>query len=319
MNNVHKFVLYIFYIKPSTAKNASVAISRPTSRPITGPRQGEGAGGGVMILSKVTKSSGGSVYCPHGAGMPFLGKVYADLAQQPLEDYAERFHLDSTIQEALCPGQDTPPRKPLLVVLRLSAVPSGPQGLKRQRSPSMEDEDVMPFTKNWRKFKIHALKGKMPSNAARSSDYAVNQSSPDGALLDGRFVSQSPVDTTAPPIELYHRAFAQFTALTRDPAFQFPDDDDILSNTAALIRSCSNIERYEGPRNTKIRSILGRILHLPFDHVENDDRSAADYTSSHGTPLESVAAARVIVEVKGELGSTGTDPSVQASFSFTRF
>ncbi|KAG7094625.1 hypothetical protein E1B28_005449 [Marasmius oreades] len=178
----------------------------------------------------------------------------------------------------------------------------------------MDDEVVMPLTKNFRDYKTG-----FPSNVATSGEYALNQSSPDGAILDGRFNPKYPVETSAPPIELYHPAFAQFAALIRDPTFQVPDDDDILSNTAALIRSCSQIETYEGPGNTNTCLILGRILHLPLDQFENDDRTATDCMALYETPLDSVAAACVIAEIKGELGSTGADPSVQASFSFARF
>ncbi|KAG7098113.1 hypothetical protein E1B28_000084 [Marasmius oreades] len=318
MNNVHHHLLYVFYIKPSTVDNASVELI-----PLTDCAVKASLDQMVQELVDLAEERarergydtlegrriiGGSVYCPRGPGVPFLEKVYADLKQQPLEDYAEQFHLNFTIQESLCPDeQDKPPRKPLLIVFRLSPIP---QGLKRQRAPSLDDDVVMPLTKN---FRGHKTKGKMPS-----SDYAENQSSPDVALLDGRFVSRSPVETTAPPIELYHRAFAQFTALARDPAFQLPDDDDILSNTAALIRSCSEIETYKGLRNSNIREILGRILGLSFD-VLNDDVSAAGYIAPCKTSSEFVTAALVIAEIEGELGSTDTDPSVQASFSFTRF
>ncbi|KAJ8073458.1 hypothetical protein PM082_011734 [Marasmius tenuissimus] len=174
----------------------------------------------------------------------------------------------------------------------------------------------MPLMKNFKQYTNHVLTWKTPSAAAKSSAYEYNQSAR-FALPDGRF-SDNGVETMAPPIELYHPAFAQFVALAQA---QVDDSEDggILRDAAALIRSCSQIEMQEGPRNTKTRELLQRILRIPFERVINDDQSAANYIALHATPLDSVAASSAILEVKAELGSTGTDPSVQASFSFGRF
>ncbi|KAL0068980.1 hypothetical protein AAF712_003973 [Marasmius tenuissimus] len=194
---------------------------------------------------------------------------------------------------------------------------SGSLSRKRQRTASTDEEDLMPLMKNFKQYTNHVLTWKTPSAAAKSSAYEDNQSAR-FARLDGRFAGDKGVETTAPPIELYHPTFAQFVALAQAQVDD-PKDGDILRDAAALIRSCSQIEMQEGPRNTKTRELLQRILRIPFERVINDDQSAANYIALHATPLDSVAASSAILEVKAELGSTGTDPSVQASFSFGRF
>ncbi|KAJ8072857.1 hypothetical protein PM082_016416 [Marasmius tenuissimus] len=108
-----------------------------------------------------------------------------------------------------------------------------------------------------------------------------------------------PLETTPPPIELYHPAFAQFAALAH-ARVDDPESEDISRDTARLIRSCSQIEMQEGLRNTKTLEILERILGVSFEQVTDDDRSAVNYMGVHTTPLGSVAASLVIAEVKAE-------------------
>ncbi|KAG7091938.1 hypothetical protein E1B28_008330 [Marasmius oreades] len=259
----------------------------------------------------------GNLYRPYRTGLTSFQTIRTELAQQSLDDHAAEVAPGLTIQEALCGGGNIPPRQPLIVVFGSAPVSSSSQGLKRQRAASTDEEDVTPFTKKFKEFeeyKSRVLNGPTPSQAAKSGGYIRIQASPGDALLDGRFNPQEPVDTTAPPIELYHVAFAQFSALLRDPV---PEDEDvILRNTAALIRSRSEIERSKVPRNADICMLLELILGIPFVQLSNDD----DYIlSPHKTNFGVATAAVACVEVKKEMGSTGTDPSVQASFSFSRF
>lgn len=159
------------------------------------------------------------------------------------------------------------------------------------------------------------MKGPTPSNAAKSGDYRQIQGS-DIPLLDGRLHDEAGHQTAAPPIEIYHPVFGNFSKNSKDLNLQIPED--VLRLTASLLRSTSRISVREAPRESASREILAKILNVSLEHVSNQDQSSADYMSPQHTPLN-VSAAPIIVEVKGELGFGGSDPSVQSSFSYARF
>ena len=66
------------------------------------------------------------------------------------------------------------------------------------------------------------------------------------------------------------------------------------------------------------RDILENLLDVVLENVPNQDRTSADYCNLVGT-LSNDGAATLFTEVKRELGIGGSDPSVQSSFSYTRF
>lgn len=154
----------------------------------------------------------------------------------------------------------------------------------------------------------------MPSQAARSTDYNKHQGT-NAAILDGRFNIHHGDQTAAPPIQLYDRVFGAFSVRVQDPNLTAPED--FLRRTAKLLRSVSGISIEEASRDEETREILAQILDLSFERVDNQDNTASDYMSVHPTPFN-VNAAPIIVQVKGELGTSG-DPSVHLSFSYARF
>lgn len=165
------------------------------------------------------------------------------------------------------------------------------------------------------KFVDRASKANLtPSVAAKSNNYNDNQAS-DISLLDGRFNAQDYQQTAGPPIELYHRVFADFSFHSRNTD-TIPED--VIRLTAKLMRSLSGISVQEKSRDTDTRKILNTILGIGLETVYNQDKTSSDYAALCPTPFH-VNAAPLIMEVKGELGLGGSDPSVQSSFSFTRF
>jgi hypothetical protein len=159
------------------------------------------------------------------------------------------------------------------------------------------------------------MKGSTPSVAAKSTEYRRIQGS-DVAILDGRLNDEVGPPTSAPPIQIYHPVFEAFSKRSKDLDLKVPDD--VLRLTASLLRSVSKISVKEAPRDSESREILAKILGVSLEHVSNQDRTSADYMSVQHTPLN-INAAPIIVEVKGELGLGGSDPSVQSSFSYARF
>lgn len=152
-----------------------------------------------------------------------------------------------------------------------------------------------------------------PSVAAKSTHYYEIQGS-DARLLDGR-VNDGAESTSAPPIELYHPAFAAYIRHANDPNLDVPDD--ILRKTAELLRILSRIAVREHSRYGDTRQVLADILGIPMGTSTNSDRTAADFVASASTPLHQDIAIK-ITEIKGEQGAGGCDASVQAAFSFDK-
>lgn len=75
------------------------------------------------------------------------------------------------------------------------------------------------------------MKGPTPSTAAKSGDYRPIQGS-DVPLLDGRLHDEAGYHTAAPPIEIYHPIFGNFSKNSKDLNLQIPED--VLRLTAAI-------------------------------------------------------------------------------------
>lgn len=155
-----------------------------------------------------------------------------------------------------------------------------------------------------------------PSAAAKSTQYNTIQGS-DAHLLDGRFNKTAAGDgTSAPPIELYHPVFSAYNKRANDLDIELPEG--VLRDSAKLLRNLSAISVAEFTRDSESRLILASILNTSLDTLSNHDKTSSDYMVSQKTPMD-VSAAVTIVEVKAEMGTGGSDPSVQVSFSFDRF
>lgn len=170
----------------------------------------------------------------------------------------------------------------------------------------------------------------LPSVAAKSTEYIGVQGG-DFYILDGRFSGGKGAQTAAPPIQIYHEVFGDFHTRCRDSGLEIPDD--VIRNTAALLRSVSKIEVKESPRDADTRSLLSDILGVTFANIVNRDRTNADFMSVQPTQFNinaadinatetkvvNINAATTVDEIKAELGAGGSEPSVQCSFSYARF
>lgn len=169
---------------------------------------------------------------------------------------------------------------------------------------------------DYKKFVAGAIKGKSPSVNAQSKFYFAHQGQK-FPILDGRYNAAEYQQTIAPPIELFHPVFAQFRAKLADTEMIVPDD--IVRDTASLLRSSSAIEVSEQPRTQQSRTLLSKILKQSFLQAVNLDRTSADHIALCGDTTVDEMAAVAIVEETSELGTGGSEPSVQGSFSYIKF
>ncbi|KAJ3782759.1 hypothetical protein GGU10DRAFT_297341 [Lentinula aff. detonsa] len=190
-----------------------------------------------------------------------------------------------------------------------------PAALVEDRGDSEVKDVVSQLRQDFSKYVKGVMEGKTPSVAARSTHYNEIQGS-DIPLLDGRFNGRAGGQTVAPPIEIYHPVFGAFSERCKDPKLEVPND--VLCDTASLLRSVSKISVQEAPRDPETRGILAKILGVSFEHVVNTDETSCEFMCVQHTP-QSINAAPALFQIKGELGNGGSDPSVQASFYYARF
>ncbi|KAJ7867598.1 hypothetical protein B0H13DRAFT_2559789, partial [Mycena leptocephala] len=183
----------------------------------------------------------------------------------------------------------------------------------RRRVTQLDIPVLSSLSSAFTKFIRGSVSGPTPSASAKSQEYNKLQGS-DIAIYDGRFRANEPA-TTAPPVELYHPVFAKFISAC---ASSTPIPDDHLRHTSALMRKLSVIATYEKRRDEETRNIFEDLLQVTLETVPNQDKISADFCHLTATPFN-ISAADLITEVKAELGAGGSDPSVQSSFSFTRF
>ncbi|KAG2082262.1 hypothetical protein BD769DRAFT_1633430 [Suillus cothurnatus] len=130
--------------------------------------------------------------------------------------------------------------------------------------------------------------------AAKSKEYCTIQGGPT-KIYDGRYAHKKPADTTAPPIQLFNPAFAYFSSKAFDPEYI-----ELMTKFAAIHAS-------ENDRRQNVASLLEKVIQHLLLHTK----------SRRGKCIpDAVAIHLIVVEEKNEFGDGGSDPSVQASFSF---
>jgi len=153
-----------------------------------------------------------------------------------------------------------------------------------------------------------------PSQAAKPSEYLKIQSS-DQRLLDGRCAADNPVNAQAPPIQLFNPAFAYFSSKAFDPEYNVPDD--FVRDVWDLVAQFALIHTNEHATSRHhLKSSLQMTISHPLTFFGDSDR-----TAPHIMELIScgeLSAYLIVGEDKNEFGNGGSDPSVQASFSFLR-
>ena len=136
-------------------------------------------------------------------------------------------------------------------------------------------------------------------------------------IYDGRYDVKKPIETTAPPIQLFHPVFGHFLD---DLSNTSPVPPEITKATVGYMRASSAIYDHEAHRRAALDPHLGRILGSGMGTVVNADGTSPDgalpITLTKGA-CETVVA--LLKEEKNNLGDGGCDPSTQVGLSMTRF
>ncbi|KAF9231648.1 hypothetical protein BU15DRAFT_55889 [Melanogaster broomeanus] len=151
-----------------------------------------------------------------------------------------------------------------------------------------------------------------PSQAAKSSEYLSIQSG-DRKIFDGRWTADG-VSTIAPPIQLFNPAFAYFSSKAFDPEYDVPHD--FIRDVRDLMTQFALIHTSEDVRGRHLQPLLQKMISHPLIVASSRDGTVPDALalSSH----KDFPVYLIVGEEKNEFGDGGSDPSVQASFSFLR-
>jgi hypothetical protein len=156
---------------------------------------------------------------------------------------------------------------------------------------------------------------KTPSESAKSKEYRVYQHN--SPIYDGRYDANKLVETTAPPIQLFHPAFGNFLD---DLSSNSPMPPEIEKATVDYMRAASAIYESEKIRKRALEPHLSRLLATALSTVTNADKTSPDgmvLITLAGKICEAVVT--LLKEDKNEVGDGGCDPSTQAGLSVVRF
>ena len=152
-----------------------------------------------------------------------------------------------------------------------------------------------------------------PSDSAKSATYPKSQITYN--IYDGRYNVNAPRSSVAPPVELFHSAFAFFLDGIKNDCV-IPED--IIRKTVKYMKATSGIYTSETKRRIALYPLLCNILDVNIQTIQNDDKTTADGTAKSGTKAEEMSFAWYFEEDKNELGDGGSDPSTQAGLSAVR-
>jgi hypothetical protein len=136
-------------------------------------------------------------------------------------------------------------------------------------------------------------------------------------IYDGRYDAKKPIDTTAPPIQLFHPVFGHFLD---DLPNDLPVPPEIAKATVGYMRALSAIYDNEAKRRAVLEPYLGRILGSGMGTVVNADGTWPDGALSI-TLTEEICETVVslLKEEKNNFGDGGCDPSTQVGLPMARF
>jgi hypothetical protein len=117
-----------------------------------------------------------------------------------------------------------------------------------------------------------ALSSNSPSISAKSQEYRRYQCN--SPIYDGRYDANDPTDTIAPPIQLFHPAFAHFLDDVKNNDLPVPED--VIRVTVEYMRNSSGIYGSEDQRTAALQSVLEDALGVKIVKRVNADASKAD-------------------------------------------
>ena len=140
---------------------------------------------------------------------------------------------------------------------------------------------------------------------SETAEYRVYQR--ESLIYDGRYDAKNPLDTSAPPIQLFHPVFGHFLD---DLSSDLPLPPEFVDMTIRYMRAASAIYEDEADRRYALEPRLSCVL----------DTDMSDKTLLGGGLLLVTRATprsvmHLVWEDQSQLGSRGYDPSIQASLS----
>ena len=152
-----------------------------------------------------------------------------------------------------------------------------------------------------------------PSESAKSATYPKSQITYN--IYDGRYNVNAPRSSVAPPVELFHSAFAIFLDhIKKDCVIP----SNIIRKTVEYMKVTSGIFASETVRRTALSPLLCDILSVNIQTIQNDDKTTADGTAKLGTKAGRMSFSFLLEEDKNEFGEGGSDPSTQVGLSAVR-
>ena len=128
-------------------------------------------------------------------------------------------------------------------------------------------------------------------------------------IYDGRYNVNALISSIAPPIELFHSAFAYFLD---DIKKDCDIPENIIRKTVKYTKATSEVFASETVRRIKLSPLLCDILGVNIQTIQ-DDKTTADGTAKLGTKVEDMGFSYLFEE-----DNNGSDPSTQAGLSAVR-
>ncbi|KAG8932642.1 hypothetical protein FRC02_000818 [Tulasnella sp. 418] len=170
----------------------------------------------------------------------------------------------------------------------------------KRRKLNDEQERVVQYTRG----------GPAPSSEARHGEFLRKQEKR-GDILNGRGVSHK--DNTGLPVCLYSEAFADFEAAIINQEFE-PTAEQ-YSLTERLFGVASKLYPLKKDREEAVKPLLEQLIGSVFYEVPSM-RDAQSDTALRTQCQGDLMAARVLMEMKNEIGTGGSDPSIQGACSY---
>lgn len=136
------------------------------------------------------------------------------------------------------------------------------------------------------------------------------------AILDGRYHKEI---MTAPPIEIYHRAFGQFLTNISSSDPQLEPTPEFVSKVVTFMRTSCKFYDNEPLRTRAVQPLLMDILDTSLADITNPDGSRPDAQGQHVLPWQQKTSVSILIEeLKKEVGEANTDVTTQVTFSMRR-
>ncbi|PVF97208.1 hypothetical protein CPB86DRAFT_786220 [Serendipita vermifera] len=233
-----------------------------------------------------------------------------------LEEYAERVNNYKEMKEIF---NVTPTNKelhfiieisrPIIDSVKASNISSQGGGTKRRASIQLDgSEHRKQMLKNNREQALgDGIAALAPSSAASPHNIPREQES--HPVANGR-----PIDTTGPPIDIYHPVFSEFRNKLSDRDIQIPAE--YLLTVYQLMTASSAFYPLAKDRETAVRPLLSTLLELIVQIT------LANKTTNDGsiiTSLKNAVALRLVLELKNEMSTGKLDVYFQGCYSYRKF